>query len=145
MLHQWPRQPQFYQPALVAEEQDGQPADPQSCHGREVQELQQPPAHGPRGHCTGEQQPSAGEVCLGSLEGVGYRRCLSAGSDLISCQLSRREGQLCRAAQHGERLRELGLVSLERRRLRRDPISPYKCPQGCQDGARLFQQQDKEP
>lgn len=47
MLHQWPRQPQFYQPTLISEEQDRQPADPENCDSREVKELQQPPAHGP--------------------------------------------------------------------------------------------------
>lgn len=55
MLHQWPRQPQFYQPALISEEQDRQPSDPENCDSREVQELQQPPAHGPRGDCTGKE------------------------------------------------------------------------------------------
>lgn len=71
MLHQWPRQPQFNQPALVAEEQDGQPADPQGCHGWQVQELQQPPAHGPRGHCSGEQQLPCPQ--LGRFAGGDWR------------------------------------------------------------------------
>lgn len=56
MLHQWPRQPQFYQPTLISEEQDRQPSDPENCDGREVQELQQPPTHGPRGDRTGKER-----------------------------------------------------------------------------------------